>query len=54
MVTHCPKNVFKWLHQLLVKNVCLSLQDLVNPSVVVLDPSSFNDRVKGKTSPHSK
>lgn len=30
-------------------SVCLSLQDLVNPSVVVLDPSSFAERVKGKT-----
>lgn len=27
----------------------LSLQDLVHPSVVVLDPPSFTERVKGKT-----
>lgn len=26
----------------------LSLQDLVSPSVVVLDPSSFADKVKGE------
>lgn len=28
----------------------LSLQDLVHPSVVVLDPPSFTERVKGKAS----
>uniref|UniRef100_A0A7N9AVN8 DnaJ homolog subfamily C member 10 n=1 Tax=Mastacembelus armatus TaxID=205130 RepID=A0A7N9AVN8_9TELE len=27
------------------------IQDLVSPSVVVLDPSSFTERVKGKTTP---
>lgn len=37
------------LHHHSQKSRFLSLQDLVNPSVVVLDPSSFKERVKGKT-----
>lgn len=33
----------------ITKGFFLSLQDLVNPLVLILDPSSFTEKIKGKT-----